>query len=95
MTPKKAVKNIFARVACLCLAVYAVFTLVEMQVTLAESRQLLAELEVRYEEQRITNKELRRQLNAGMDQDQIERIAREEGYVYPDERVFVPYYWNG
>ena len=70
-------------------AVYAVVSLLDMQMHLAQRRQELDELRRRFEIQRLENKELARKIAEDMDADDIERIARENGYVAPDERVFI------
>lgn len=47
-------------------------------------------LEQQYEIQRLENKELERQIAAGIDEEYITRVARDKlDYVYPDEKVFI------
>jgi cell division protein FtsB len=69
---------------------YAAVLLIDLQVTLASRKQELAELQQKYEEKRIANKELELQLQQGMDEEYVERIAREKlDYVAPDEKVYI------
>jgi len=69
---------------------YAAVLLIDLQVTLASRKQELAELQQQYEEKRIANKELELQLQQGMDEEYVERIAREKlDYVAPDEKVYI------
>jgi len=64
--------------------------LIDMQINMAARRRQLVELEQRVETQRIANRELERQLEQGMDEQYIERIARERlGFVAPNETVYI------
>ena len=83
-------RNILLRILLPIFAVYAVVVLVDRQMMLTERRQERDELLVQYERQRIDNKELERQLAAGLDEEYVERFARDYlGYVSPDERMFI------
>jgi len=58
--------------------------------SLGARKQELSELQVRLETQRLANKDLERQLAEGVDEEYIERVARERlEYVAPDETVFI------
>jgi len=86
---KKTRKNFIFRVCVLAFAAYAAILLIDMQVTLGQKRQELEELKKQYETQRLTNKEAARHLEDGVDEETIERIARDElGYVAENEVVF-------
>lgn len=94
MVKKKSIqknrKSFVFRLCIFAFVVYAAVMLVDMQVTLADRNQELEQLALSYETQRLENKELERRLAAGVDDDYIERIARDElDYVYPDERVYI------
>jgi cell division protein FtsB len=94
MTPakekKKSRKSILLRLIVPVLAVYAVVVLVDMQVTLSQKKLERDELRQQHEVQRLENKELERQIAAGVDEDYIERFARDNlDYVSPDQRVFI------
>lgn len=87
---KKNGKNIILRICIFAFVVYAAVQLVDMQITLGNRRQELEELRVRYETQRLANKDLERQLAQGVDEEYIERTAREKlEFVAPDERVYI------
>ncbi|MCL2578831.1 MAG: septum formation initiator family protein [Oscillospiraceae bacterium] len=78
------------RLCIFAFVVYAVVLLIDMQIDIANRNRQLNELAQRVETQRISNKELERQLAMGMDQEHIERVARERlGFIAPDETVFV------
>jgi len=78
------------RLCVFAFMVYAAILLIDMQIDIANRNRQLTELQQRVENQRISNKELERQLAMGMDQEYVERIARERlGFIAPDETVFI------
>jgi len=82
-------KNLILRICVFAFVVYAAFILVEKQAEITASRQMLETMQHSVEMQRLKNKELARQLENDMDEETIERIARDKlDYVYPDEIVF-------
>ena len=89
MKQKTSIRKIIVRLFLAVFAVYAVISLVDMQVALARRKQELLELQTRLETTGFDNKDLKRRLATEMDEGEIERIARELGYVAPDERVFI------
>lgn len=87
---KKGRKNFIMRLCVFAFVAYAAVLLIDMQVTLSTRKQELEALRVGVENQRLVNKELERQLAAGVDDAYIEREARAKlDYVYPEERVFI------
>ena len=83
-------KNLLFRLSTLLFTLYVVFSLVQIQGEIQESRELLAQLEQQNEEQRIANKELERILSDGTQEEYIERSAREKlGFAYPEEQVLI------
>ena len=71
-------KNLLFRLSTLLFTLYVVFSLVQIQGEIQESRELLAQLEQQNEEQRIANKELERILSDGT---QEEYIAEHSGKI--------------
>lgn len=67
---------------------YLFFTLIGCQVTISSKQQELASVQAQVENQQAVNEELQRALEDGEDAI-IERIAREQGYAKPNERIFV------
>lgn len=67
---------------------YLFFTLIGCQVTISSKQQELAAVQAQLDSQLAANDELERALQDGEDAI-IERIAREQGYAKPNERVFV------
>ncbi len=83
-------KSLILRLCVLAFAIYAAVTLVDMQVEIQTRKQMLDDMRKTVEVQRLANKELARQLAEGMNEEQIERIAREQlDFVYPDQKVFI------
>lgn len=72
----------------LILCGYLFFTLVRCQVTISSKQQELVSMQTQLTNQLASNEELSRALDDGEDAI-IERIAREQGYARPNERVFV------
>ena len=82
-------KNLILRICVFAFVVYAAVTLVEMQAEISERKKILETVQNSIEIQRMANKDLARQLENDMDDETIERIARDKlDYVYPDEIVF-------
>lgn len=74
----------------LLLAVYLIGTLLDMQVKLGERQKELSALQQQVELQEVENKELERKISAGLDDEKLEREARETlDYAGENERVFI------
>ena len=78
--------NNFVLAGALC--GYLFFLLIQYQVSIASKQQELQSLQDQLTAQETTNAELSSTLDQG-DSAIIERYAREQGYVRPNERVFV------
>ena len=91
MTRKtKSRKSILLRLVFFAFVLYAAVYLVDMQVTLTNRKSEIEALRTQYDEKYLANKELKRQLDAGTDEEELERIARDRlEYVAPDERVYI------
>lgn len=94
MLAKDAKKNkhshrLVTRVILTVFAVYAVVSIIDIQVTLSQRRQELVELEARYNQKLVENKDIKRKIDDISNKDDLERIARENGYVAPDELVII------
>ena len=87
---RKPNKSFLLRLCLAAFLAYAVMMLVDMQVSVASRRQQLDELTAKMETQRLTNKELERQLAMGVDDAYVERTARDRlDFVRPNEEVFI------
>ena len=82
--------GLIIKLVLLCLAVYMVFSFIQLQVELSSKQEKLAALEAEYEQQILKNEELQGVLDLGADEEYYERMARERlNYAYPDEQVFI------
>ena len=81
--------SLILRICIFAFVVYAMVHLIDMQINMTSRRRQLVELEQRVETQRIANRELERQLALTMDGQYIERFAREEGFIAPNEIVYI------
>ncbi|MCI8933689.1 MAG: septum formation initiator family protein [Clostridiaceae bacterium] len=89
MKKKKRVSGL-AKTATAVFAVYAAFTLVSLQLQIAEKKEEQALLQAQIEEQELRNAEIKALLESENSDDYVARIAREKlGYISPGERVFV------
>ncbi|GAA6396067.1 FtsB family cell division protein [Solibaculum mannosilyticum] len=86
---KKKRKSILLRIAVFALAVYLVGSLVNLQLQISAKENELDDVNEQNREVTLKNEELSALLNSGEDSEYIERMAREMGYVYPDEQVIV------
>lgn len=66
---------------------YLVVNVIQCQITIGTKQQELDSLETQVSEQKAANEELSRSLSDGEDAI-IERMAREQGFARPNERVF-------
>lgn len=73
----------------LCLSVFFAVSLIHLQMQIGERQGRLAELNDQIKEQTSTNAALRDQVENGVSDDYIADMARDIGYVLPNERVFV------
>lgn len=74
----------------LLLAGYLLVSLLHNQAAISAKQRELADVQAQLTEQNAVNQELNRSLDDGEDAI-IERIAREQGYAQPNERIFVGY----
>lgn len=84
-------KNIVRRILPVLVAVMfcgLFFSLIQCQITISSKRQELAGVQEQLNVQLAKNEELSRSLDDGEDAI-IERIARQEGYAKPNERIWV------
>ncbi len=76
-------------VLVLLFAVVMAVTVITGSVTLRSRRAQAADLRESYAEASRINEELHEQLSEGSYEERLERAAREDGYVYNNERVVI------
>lgn len=87
---KKKNKSVLLRIALAVLAIYAVISIVNQQMVIAQKKQKLESLSAQLQTQEIQNMELKQMSESEDNESYIEMIARETlNYAKPDERVFV------
>ena len=67
-----------------CLAI----SLVKLQININSQEKAVEQAQAAYEQQLAENEELKAMMDGDSDE-LIERVARENGYMYPDEKLFI------
>lgn len=88
---KKYKGSFLLKFAVVCLAIFAVISLISQQLQIAQKKQELQAIEEQLNIQQIRNEELKNSLeNSGDLQDYAEDKARRDlDYAMPGERIFV------
>ncbi|MBP3311409.1 MAG: septum formation initiator family protein [Butyricicoccus sp.] len=76
------------KIAVACVAVFFVVSLIHQQMQISDRQARLDRIKDEVAEQQAANDALRDQVENGVSDDYIASIAREHGYVMPNERVF-------
>lgn len=71
-----------------CIAVFFAVSLIHLQLQIRDREERLDAIRSQISEQQAANDALRDQVENGVSDDYIASIAREHGYVMPNERVF-------
>ena len=89
-SPKKRRIPIPIKMVIIVVCGFSVVSTIGLQADIAARKHDLADLNARITEQQLQNRKLTAMVEAGKDDQYMEKVAREKwGYVYPDERVFV------
>lgn len=89
MAKIKKGKRILLFFAFLIFIVYIAYHFISLQLHINEQKSLYAQIQQEISEQKLANEELTYILENGGEAGYLEGIARELGYVDPEERVFV------
>lgn len=82
--------GLFLKLGVFVFAVYAVYTIVSLQLQIKEKKAEGAELRSAVEEQQLKNAEIQSIIENSDDPEYIAKIARDKlGYISPGEKVFV------
>ena len=80
----------FFKVVVLVFVFYSIFSLAQLNITMANNRKEKAALQLQIEDLQQNVDDLNTLLQEGTKEDLIERAARQKlGYVYTDEQVYV------
>ena len=72
-----------------CIVLYAVVALINLNIELVNKQKEQAALEAEYHERVLLNEELQRMLDSGNTEEYAKRVAREKlGLAFPDEKVY-------
>lgn len=85
MKGKRSVILIISTLCIICFS-FGLFSWLKTEVTKKENQ--LASLNSQYEEISKENDEIEYLINDADDQELYEYLARERGYVYPDEKIY-------
>ena len=73
--------------ACFIL-IFSVALFVYLRMGLSEKNERLAEVQRELADVQLENDNLERKINEGDEAELYEYLARERGYVYPDEKIY-------
>lgn len=76
------------KIAVGCVAVFFAVSLIHQQMQISGRQERLDHIKDEVAQQQAANDALRDQVQNGVSDDYIASIAREHGYVMPNERVF-------
>lgn len=85
---KKRKKSILVKIVFAVFCVYVLFTFVNIQVKIGEKKKELADINAKITAQQEKNEQLSSVLNAEVDDEYVEKVAREIGYGDPNERIY-------
>ncbi|MPM25270.1 Cell division protein FtsL [bioreactor metagenome] len=87
---KRVRRGLLLKAILLVFFVYASAQIIELQIQIYEKKQAIAEYQVANEELETANESKQNDIDKGLTDEQVEKIAREKlGLASPDETVFV------
>ena len=89
MVRGKKRKNIVLIIAFAIFTCYIGYELISLQIHIHQQNEALATLQQLCAEKKISNEELNHILENGDVVEYVEKIARENGYVDPDEQIYI------
>ncbi len=88
MKRKRAKMPHFIKIIVLGAVIVGAMSFIHLQIQISERQARLDDLISQTEEQQEVNDAIRNQIENGVSDEYIASIAREHGYVMPNERVF-------
>ena len=83
-------KRFMLKICIFGLILYAVYTLISIQLQVSTLERNIDNLEVGISKVKLENAELERLISLGESDEYIEEVAREKlGFCYPDEKILV------
>lgn len=90
MAKRKKEKDGFMSLVLICFVLFCAIKIVGIQREIANKETQLAELNQQIQQQENKNKDIRRQLEVGSEEENMGRVAFEQyGYGHADEHVYI------
>ena len=90
MAKRKKNKDGFMSIVLVCFVLFCAIKIVGIQREIADKETQLAELNRQIQQQEDKNKDMRRQLEVGSEEENMGRVAFEQyGYGHADEHVYI------
>ena len=87
---KKRKRRIVVIVAVIAITIYVGISMVFITNSYREKNQEIQQVQQQIDEQTVLNQEYQEMIDQGVDDEYIQKLAREKlGLVYPDERVYI------
>ena len=87
-TSRRKGTSLIVKIVFALLVVYLLYIFIGLQVKISEKKEQLSELDMQISAKTAENEELNSILEAEVDREYVEKIARDLGYVNSDEKVY-------
>ena len=81
--------TLFIKIILVLFVIFSIVNITAKQIELSKKEKLLEEKREELAALQVSNEELQQLIDSGTQDELIERILRENGYVKSDERVYV------
>ena len=81
--------TLFIKIILVLFVIFSIINITAKQIELSKKEKLLEEKREELAALQVSNEELQQLIDSGTQDELIERILRENGYVKSDERVYV------
>ena len=81
--------TLFIKIILVLFVIFSIINITAKQIELSKKEKLLEEKRAELAALQVSNEELQQLIDSGTQDELIERILRENGYVKSDERVYV------
>ncbi len=81
--------TLFIKIVLVLFVIFSIINITAKQIELSKKEKILEEKKAELAALQVSNEELQQLLESGTQDELVERILRENGYVKSDERVYV------
>lgn len=81
--------TLFIKIILVLFVLFSIINITAKQIELSKNEKVLEEKKAELAALQVSNEELQQLLDSGTQDELVERILRENGYVKSDERVYV------